>query len=83
VLTTLPSANNTAQYIPAILGQVLLAMGDWEAAAAELERALDLAEAREDLHALELIHSALAELVQVGLNSFAVRRSRACPDRST
>jgi class 3 adenylate cyclase/tetratricopeptide (TPR) repeat protein len=62
VLETLPSANSTVHYIPAILGQVRLAMGDWEKATAELERALALAEPREDRHALELIHSALAEL---------------------
>jgi class 3 adenylate cyclase/tetratricopeptide (TPR) repeat protein len=62
VLVTLPSANYTAQYIPAIRGGVLLATGDWEGAERELQQALGMAETTGDRQALEGIHISLAEL---------------------
>jgi adenylate cyclase len=62
VLVALPSANYTAQYIPCILGGVLLATGDWEGAERELQRALGMAETTGDRQALEGIHIRLAEL---------------------
>ena len=62
MLATFRSASDAAQYIPAILGQVLLAMGRWEEAETALHQALVMAEARGDRQALELIHCSLAEL---------------------
>jgi tetratricopeptide (TPR) repeat protein len=45
-----------------LLGQLLLAKGNWEEAAAELQRALVMSEERDDRQALETIHTSLAEL---------------------
>jgi adenylate cyclase len=61
-LAALPSANNTAHYIPALHGRLLLAMGDWQGADAQLQRALGIPGSQEDRQALEIIHTTLAEL---------------------
>jgi adenylate cyclase len=62
VLASLPSASNAAQFIPATLGEIFLLRGDWEGAAATLQQALGMSEARDDRQALETIHSTLAAL---------------------
>jgi tetratricopeptide (TPR) repeat protein len=62
VLSTLPSASDTAAYIPSILGRVLLAQGLWGEAEAALQQALAMAVESEDRQVLEITHTTLAEL---------------------
>ena len=62
VLEALPSASNSDHYVPALRGKVLLAMGQWQEAEAELLRALALPGSQEDRQAFEILNISLAEL---------------------
>jgi tetratricopeptide (TPR) repeat protein len=56
------SASQAVPYVPAVLGQVLLAEGNWQEADLVLQGALDIAETREDRQALEMIQGTWGEL---------------------
>jgi tetratricopeptide (TPR) repeat protein len=62
VLATLPSATDTAGYIPGMLGRVFLVQGQWTEAEASSRQALTIAEDTEDRQLLEMTHVTLAEL---------------------